>query len=134
MPSSLHLLTPDLTGRFHRRRAPLTASVTASLRAAALRLTRVYGRGKHVYVILLDPPRAGAAHELYVGKSFRTPENRFLQHKSGVHASSRVKRRGIGLLPDLYLHLNPLGGAEADRVERDLAEALRSSGLRVWQR
>jgi hypothetical protein len=37
-----------------------------------------------------------------------TPAERFANHKAGMKAAAVVKRYGLGLLPELYEHLNPM--------------------------
>ena len=102
----------------------------------------------HVYVIELDPaalsekliveanpnPRKDLP-ALYVGQSWRTPEVRFVQHKSGIKSSRMVRRFGIKLRYDLVLVFGkgPLGTrAEAEAEEARLTAALRAAGYPVW--
>ncbi len=84
-----------------------------------------------VYVVLLE--YAPAEYRLYVGSTGLTPDERYLKHKAGHRASRRVTRFGIGLLPALYRHLNPLDAEPVELVEVELAEALRTTGIRVHQ-
>ena len=44
-----------------------------------------------------------------------------------------MRKFGVGLLPALYKHLNPLAYEPATRAEVALAEALRGAGIRVKQ-
>ena len=76
---------------------------------------------------------AAGDYGLYVGLTGLTPEERFLNHKAGHKASKWVRRFGIGLLPALYRHLNPLGYESATSAEVALAQALRGTGIRVIQ-
>jgi hypothetical protein len=97
-----------------------------------------------VYVVLLDPAvgklrKVRAANPkrdpqkpcLYVGMTGLTPEKRFTNHKAGLKAASVVKRYGIRLLPELYVHLNPMPFEAAVEMETDLAEDLRRVGYTV---
>jgi hypothetical protein len=68
-----------------------------------------------------------------VGLTGLTPEERYLNHRAGYKASKWPKRYGVGLLPALYKHLNPLDWEPAKAAEIALAEALRQTGMRVEQ-
>jgi hypothetical protein len=84
-----------------------------------------------VYVVLLE---FGAGdYGLYVGMTGLTPDQRFMNHKAGYKASKWVRKYGIGLLPALYRHLNPLESSEAATAEVALAESLARTGIRVKQ-
>lgn len=109
-----------------------------------LRASRKAGHHHHVYVVLLDPAvarlrKVRAANPnrdakkpcLYVGMSGLTPEERFANHQKGAKASHVVQRYGIRLLPELYVHLNPMPFEAAAQMERDLAEDLRRAGYTV---
>lgn len=85
----------------------------------------------HIYVVLLEYEEA--EYGLYVGMTGRSPEERYRQHKAGYKSSKWPRRYGIGLLPALYKHLNPLDRDPAELAEVELAVALRSTGLRVHQ-
>jgi len=102
----------------------------------------------NVYVVLLDPavaklrkvraenPNRGPKNPcVYVGMTGLTPEERFANHKAGVKAGVKdalfVKLYGIGLLPELYAHLNPMPFEAAAQMERDLADDLRRAGYTV---
>ena len=87
------------------------------------------GAGHNLYVVLLHDPARGGRWGLYVGQTSRDPDLRFDQHKAGYKASGAVRRFGIGLLPDLVAHLNPLIGWESIEIEAALAEALRAAGI-----
>jgi hypothetical protein len=84
-----------------------------------------------IYVVLLE--FAADAYGLYVGLTGLTPDERYLKHKAGHRASKWVRRYGIGLLPALYRHLNPLSYEQAAVAEVALAEAIRGTGIRVQQ-
>lgn len=60
-----------------------------------------------------------------------TPEERFANHLAGHKGAYVVKRFGIRLLPELYVHLNPMPFDAAVVMERDLAEDLRRQGYTV---
>ena len=106
-----------------------------------LRTKRQPADHHHVYVVLLDsavakirtvraanPDRDRKKPCVYVGMSGLTPEERFANHKAGIKAASVVTRYGIGLLPELYEHLNPMPFEAAATMEVDLAEDLRRAG------
>ena len=77
-------------------------------------------------------PRADAKKPcVYVGLTGLEPELRFLNHKEGIKCSSIVKRFGVGLLPELYAHLNPMPYEAAVQMEMDLTEDLRREGYTV---
>lgn len=84
-----------------------------------------------IYVVLLE--FASGEYGLYVGMTGLTPEERYLNHKAGHRASRWVRKYGIGLLPALYRHLNPLDRKLATDAEVALAEALADTGIRVKQ-
>jgi hypothetical protein len=81
-----------------------------------------------VYVVLLEYEQDQFG--LYVGMTGLTPEERFLNHKAGNKASKDVRRFGLGLLPALYRHLNPLDWEPARTAEVELTEALRELACR----
>lgn len=86
----------------------------------------------NLYLVLLDyADAAGEPHGLYVGMTGYAPAERFDQHKAGVRASGSVLRRGLELLTGPVLHLQRISRGDAERVESELAEALRAAGLRV---
>ena len=86
-----------------------------------------------VYVVLLEDARGHPGHSLYVGRTGLPPRERFLNHKRGHKVSRWVRKWGVGLLPTLYEHLNPLESDASVAMEIDLAAALRSAGLHVIQ-
>lgn len=98
----------------------------------------------HVYVVLLDPAvaklrkvqkenplRNPAKPCVYVGMTGLPPEERFENHKEGWKSSYYVKRFGERLLPELFVHLNPMPFDAAVVMERELAEDLRAQGYTV---
>ena len=134
MPEWIGLRCPD-NGQVTARRAPFDPETTSALVRASRTIHRgssKSGKVHHsVYVVLLE---IGAGeYELYVGSTGLTPEQRFGNHKASYKASRWVRKFGVGLLPALYRHLNPLDYSDASRVEVALAEALRSTGIRVKQ-
>ena len=132
MPDWIAVRTPG-HGRIATSRAPFDALTTHALVRAARGIRREASEGPRfsVYVVLLafGPGDFG----LYVGLTGLTPEERYLNHKAGHKASKWVRRYGIGLLPALYRHLNPLSYEHAAVAEVALAEGLRSTGIRVQQ-
>jgi predicted GIY-YIG superfamily endonuclease len=91
------------------------------------------GVKSRVYIILLkiiNKKRSGYA--LYVGKTIRSPEERFQQHQDGYKASRYVKKYGVRLLPEFFEHLNPMSGAEATELEGSIAEALKKEGVPTY--
>lgn len=102
------------------------------------------GQHHNVYVVLLDQVvakfrkvRAGNPNRdpekpcVYVGMTGLTPEERFANHKAGIKDASLVKNHGLRLLPELYVHLNPMPFEAAVQMEMDLAEDLRREGYTV---
>lgn len=85
-----------------------------------------------VYVVYLKNPRGDGQAAYYVGMTGLTPEERFLNHKSGVKAARVVKKFGVRLVPKLYAHLNPLPYEKAVRMEVMLADSLRKRGYMVY--
>lgn len=98
----------------------------------------------NVYVVMLDPAvgrirkvradnpkRDGKKPCVYVGMTGLMPEERFANHKAGIKGAWIVERYGIGLLSELYAHLNPMPYEAAVQMEKDLAEDLRRVGYTV---
>ena len=90
-----------------------------------------------VYVIELSDAagtrRDAALANLYVGQTALSPEERFQQHRAGVHASRWVRRFGVALRPDLYATLPFVRErAQAEELERRTAAELRRRGHRVF--
>ncbi len=72
---------------------------------------------------------------LYVGHSGLSPKRRFAQHKKGgLGTSTDVHQHGRYLRKSLYKHA-PVTHTrtEAEQVEADWANELRSQGYRVWE-
>ena len=109
-------------------------------------------RSKNVYVVELSPSvlsgDTGASKKflkanphrdpqmpcLYVGQTGLTPEERLAKHLAGIKSGKGyVTRFGLHLRPDLYEHLNPMTWDEAVKMEKTLAEQLKSKGYAVWQ-
>ena len=100
----------------------------------------------NVYVVELDPAvltirRLRARNPnyvpgspcVYVGMTGLPPGERFQNHKAGVKANWFVMKYGVGLLPNLFEHLNPMPYLSATEMERDLADELQEKGWGVWQ-
>ena len=98
--------------------------------ALALRARR---RGRcNVYLVLLDfHDRRRGPLGVYVGMSSLSPAQRFDQHKAGIHAAGSVLKRGLEVLTGPTLHLRRIARSEAERIESQLAQALRDAGLLV---
>ena len=112
----------------------------------ATKLKNAPPKDHHVYVIRLNPAvlshrkfrEKNPGHDprkpcVYVGKSFRTPEERLAQHLAGERASRWVTKYGKELIRRQYEHLNPMTRAEAEQEEVALANRLRRRGYAVWQ-
>lgn len=69
----------------------------------------------------------------YVGATGLSPEERFANHKSGHKANWYAQKFGESLLPDLFVHLNPMTHQRALATEIALADELRQEGFAVWQ-
>jgi hypothetical protein len=91
------------------------------------------GRGRHhLYLVLLDySDSRPEPYGVYVGSSRYRPSERFDQHKAGIRAAGSVLKRGLEVLTGPVMHLQSLPRAEAERIEEQLAEALRDAGLFV---
>lgn len=86
-----------------------------------------------------NPQFNGVRECVYVGMTSKTPQQRFLQHKTGALSrkghdlsSAIVKKYGRYLRPSLYQDIGPLSRAEALEVEKGLARELRHKGYAVW--
>ncbi len=132
MPDWITVRTPG-DGRIATSRAPFDAVTTDALVRAARGVRREASVDPRfsIYVVLLE--FAPDDYGLYVGLTGLTPDERYSNHKAGRKASKWVRRYGIGLLPVLYRHLNPLSYEHAAVAEVALAEALRGTGIRVHQ-
>jgi predicted GIY-YIG superfamily endonuclease len=89
--------------------------------------------GHHsVYVVYLRNPMGDGKAGYYVGMTGLEPEQRFLNHKSGIKAARVVKKYGERLVPKLYAHLNPMPYERAKDMEVFLADSLRKRGYLVF--
>ncbi len=88
-----------------------------------------------------NPQFNGVLECLYVGMTSKTPQERFMQHRTGYvnskgHnlAASIVRKYGRYLRPSLYDHINQkaMTRAEALAMEEKLAWDLRRQGYAVW--
>jgi len=86
-----------------------------------------------------NPQYHGVLECLYVGMTSKTPQERFMQHRTGARSakghklsSDIVRKYGRYLRPSLYQHIGPLSRAEALDVEKGLAMELRHKGYAVW--
>jgi hypothetical protein len=136
MPEWITLRKPEPDGHIATARAPFDPGTTAALVRAARRVRADPPRPMveprfSVYVVLLE--FGAGEYGLYVGETGLTPEERYLNHKAGHKASKWPRRYGIGLLPALYRHLNPLDWEPATKAEVALAAALGRTGVRVEQ-
>jgi len=90
---------------------------------------------KHsVYVVeLIDTSKPDNEISYYVGQTSLTPAQRFERHKQGgVLANQKVKKYGIRLRQDLVGDTELMSELESLRLERQLAEKLKSQGHRVY--
>ena len=101
-----------------------------------------------VYVIELDPAvlndrmfrERNPDHDpeseyscLYVGKTTKSPEERFEVHMGGgIHAARLATKFGQRLRPEFYQRLNPMTRTAAEREEEELACMLQKVGYAVW--
>lgn len=71
---------------------------------------------------------------MYVGSSFKSPDERFDQHKEGYRSNRFAREFGSRLLPEVFEQYNPIPSrAEAEELEAYLAGRLRKKGWGVWQ-
>jgi hypothetical protein len=90
------------------------------------------GGRTHMYLVLLDyAESARGPYGVYVGMSRYPAALRFDQHKAGIRAAGPVLKRGLEVLTGPVQHLCWIARGEAARIEAELAEALRASGLIV---
>ena len=116
---------PDWLPTRHVGWLPLAYEVAARCAARA-------GGGSNLYLVLLDYADGAAdPFGVYVGATRCDPALRFEQHKAGIRSAGSVRRRGLELMPGPVLHLQDISRGEAERIESELAEALRAAGLRV---
>jgi len=77
----------------------------------------------------MDPRKAC----FYVGQTTHDPFTRFKQHKDGYKANSFAKKYGLGLVPKIFSHFNPIASRkDAEKVEQWVALKLRTKGHGVW--
>lgn len=70
---------------------------------------------------------------VYVGQTAKSPDDRFDQHKAGIHANRYVKKYGLRLRYKLFEQYNPISTRkEAEYKEALLGEHLRKRGFAVW--
>ena len=88
-----------------------------------------------------NPQFNGVLQCLYVGMTSKTPQERFIQHRTGYvnkkgHKLSAniVQKYGTYLRPSLYDHINlkAMTRAEALAMEEKLVWDLRRQGYAVW--
>jgi hypothetical protein len=88
-----------------------------------------------------NPQFNGVLECLYVGMTSKTPQERFMQHRTGYvnkkgHklSASIVQKYGRYLRPSLYDHINlkAMKRVEALAMEEKLARDLRRQGYAVW--
>lgn len=98
----------------------------------AARFQKIASGRSHIYLVLLDySDSRSEPHGIYVGMSQYTAAERFDQHKAGIRAAGSVLKRGLEVLTGPVMHLQYIKRAEAERIEEQLAEALRAEGLLV---
>jgi hypothetical protein len=116
---------PDWLPMRHVEWLPLVYEVAARCQAQ--------GRGRsNLYLVLLDySDSRPEPYGIYVGMSRYAAAERFDQHKAGIRAAGSVLKRGLEVLTGPVLHLQRIARAEAERIEDELAEALRAEGLFV---
>jgi len=91
----------------------------------------------NVYVVVLSDEAGERLNPhlpcVFVGQTYRTPEERFYQHRKGKKASRWVKKYGIKLRPDLYEDINPIKDRKTALLwESTLADMLREEGYTVF--
>lgn len=89
-------------------------------------------RGKHhVYAILLEYKKSRHPYGIYIGESFRTPENRFKKHKLGKKSSKHVEKKGREILYSTFQHLcyPDRRNDYAKSLEKLMADCLRTKKL-----
>ena len=70
---------------------------------------------------------------VYVGQTAKSPDDRFDQHKAGIHANRYVMKYGLCLRYKLFEQYNPIPTRkEAEYKEALLGEHLRKRGFAVW--
>lgn len=92
---------------------------------------RAKGR-TNIYLVLLDYSDSRSdPYGIYVGMTRYAAAQRFDQHKAGIRAAGSVLKRGLEVLTGPVLHLQFINRTEAQRIEGELAEALRAAWLWV---
>lgn len=99
---------------------------------------KVYSQNTKFRVV--NPQYNGALECVYVGMTSKTPQERFLQHRSGGKSkkghkvsSSIVEKYGAYLRSSLYSHLPQYKTREeAVKMEKQLTVELRRKGYAVW--
>jgi hypothetical protein len=86
---------------------------------------------KHPSILRLNTGRDPSKPCVYVGMTGLPVEHRFENHKHGYKSAWTVEKYGIRLMPELYVHLNPMPYAAAAQMEKDLAADLRAEGYTV---
>jgi hypothetical protein len=86
---------------------------------------------KHPTILRLNPNRDPLKPCVYVGMTGIPVEHRFQNHKNGYKSAWVVRKYGLGLMPELYEHLNPMPFEAAAQMEKELAEDLRAEGYTV---
>jgi hypothetical protein len=94
---------------------------------------------EHARFRAANPQFNGVLECLYVGMTSKTPQERFLQHKTGYRnkkghklSSNIVQKYGTYLRPSLYNHIEPMTRGEALKMEEKLALDLRRQRYAVW--
>ena len=106
-------------------------------RAEGWTITNIDPPKKHwVYVVeLMEPAKEDGVRRktaYYVGQTGLTPEERYAQHKDGVRANNKVQRYGVHLRQDMVDGAGPMSHLDSLRLERQLADQLKSQGLKVY--
>ena len=86
---------------------------------------------KDVSVLRRNLERDPRKPAVYVGMTGLPVEHRFENHKNGYKSARLVRKYGLRLLPELYEYLNPMPYEQAVRMEKDLADDLRTQGYAV---
>ena len=115
---------PEWLPMRHVEWLPVAYAVAARCRA------RRRGRS-NIYLVLLDFRDRGEPYGVYVGMTDYAPAERFDQHKAGIRAAGSVLKRGLEVLAGPVQHLQGIARTEAERIEAELAEALRAAGITV---
>ena len=101
--------------------------------------------GWTVYVIalkktVLNDPRFREANPhwqdnppcVYVGLTFRTADERFEQHKMGIHSARIVRKFGKHVRAKDCKCLRPMSRKTAEKHEAKHAQLFREKGFAVW--